>query len=120
MYKRKFKNKFFKKDPILQPLNGVLPICKLLFPNGSYCNGICRALWAVGRQHSCNSTTAKLLHHAKPTKRKSSFNSRLALLYSRSIFSLTSNIPPNGYYCSVLSTFHPKSYSFFLPFYCSL
>ena len=25
---------------------GVLPICKLLFPNGSYRNGVCRALWA--------------------------------------------------------------------------
>ena len=24
----------------------MLPICKLLFPNGSYCNGVCRALWA--------------------------------------------------------------------------
>ena len=46
MCKRKFENRFFKKNPI-QPPNGVLSICKLLFPNGSYRNGVSRALWAV-------------------------------------------------------------------------
>ena len=25
----------------------MLPICKLPFPNGSYRNGVCRALWAM-------------------------------------------------------------------------
>ena len=25
----------------------MLPVCKLLFPNGSYRNGVCRALWAL-------------------------------------------------------------------------
>ena len=39
------KTNFSKKNPI-QPLKGVLPICKLLFPNGSYRNWVCRALWA--------------------------------------------------------------------------
>ena len=37
MSKRKFESKFFKKNPI-QPPNGVLPICKLPFSNGSYPN----------------------------------------------------------------------------------
>ena len=31
----------------MQPPNGVLSIYKLPFPNGSYRNGVCRALWAV-------------------------------------------------------------------------
>ena len=35
--------KISKRIPI-QPLNGVLLICKLIFPNGSYCNGVCREL----------------------------------------------------------------------------
>ena len=38
--------KIFQKNRI-QPPYGVLPICKLLFPNGSYRNGVCRALWAL-------------------------------------------------------------------------
>ena len=42
---RKFEKINFKKHPI-QPPNGVLSICKLLFPNGSYRNGVCRGLWA--------------------------------------------------------------------------
>ena len=45
MWERKFEKKFFKKSPI-QPPNGVLLIFKLPFPNGSYRNGVCRALWA--------------------------------------------------------------------------
>ena len=45
MLERKFEKKFLKKSPIQHP-NGVLPICKLPFPNGSYRNGVCRALWA--------------------------------------------------------------------------
>ena len=44
MLERKFEKKFLKKSPIQHP-NGVLPICKLPFPNGSYRNGVCRALW---------------------------------------------------------------------------
>ena len=36
----------FKKSPIQHP-NGAHPICKLPFPNGSYRNGVCRALWAI-------------------------------------------------------------------------
>ena len=39
------KKRNFKIYPI-QPPNGVLPICKLPFPNGSYLNGVCRAPWA--------------------------------------------------------------------------
>ena len=46
MWKRKFEKNFFKKNPVKTP-NAVLPICKLPFPNGSYCNGVCRALWAM-------------------------------------------------------------------------
>ena len=45
MWERKFKKNIFKKSPI-QPPNGVLLIFKLPFPNGSYRNGVCRALWA--------------------------------------------------------------------------
>ena len=45
MWELKFEKKFFKKSPI-QPSNGVLSICKLPFPNGSYHNGACSALWA--------------------------------------------------------------------------
>ena len=41
-----FERKFFKKSPV-QPPNGVLLIFKLPFPNGSYRNGVCRALWAI-------------------------------------------------------------------------
>ena len=36
----------FQKNPT-QPLNGMLSICKLLFPNGSYHIGACRALWGL-------------------------------------------------------------------------
>ena len=46
MWERKFGKKFSKKSPLLPP-NGVLSICKLPFPNGSYRNGVCRGLWAV-------------------------------------------------------------------------
>ena len=45
MWERKFEKKFFKKSHIQTP-NGVLLIFKLPFPNGSYRNGVCRALWA--------------------------------------------------------------------------
>ena len=45
MWERKFEKKFFKKSHIQTP-NGLLLIFKLPFPNGSYCNGVCRALWA--------------------------------------------------------------------------
>ena len=45
MCKRKFEKRNLKKYPI-QPPNGVLPIGKLPFPNGSYRNGVCKALWA--------------------------------------------------------------------------
>ena len=44
MWERKFEKKFFKKSPI-QPPNGLF-IFKLPFPNGSYRNGVWRALWA--------------------------------------------------------------------------
>ena len=43
MLERKFEKKFFKKNNIQTP-NGVLLIFKLPFPNGSYRNGVCRAL----------------------------------------------------------------------------
>ena len=46
MLEQKFEKKIFKKSPIKTP-NGVLFIFKLPFPNGSYPNGFCRALWAV-------------------------------------------------------------------------
>ena len=46
MWERKFEKKFFKKS-LIHPPNGVLPICKLPFQNGSYRNGVCRALWAL-------------------------------------------------------------------------
>ena len=46
MWERKFEKKFFKKSHIQTP-NGVLLIFKLPFPNGSYRNGVCRALWAL-------------------------------------------------------------------------
>ena len=45
-WERKFEGNFFKKDTI-QPLNGVLSISKLPFPNRSYWNGVCRELWAL-------------------------------------------------------------------------
>ena len=45
MWEQKFEKKFFKKSHIQTP-NGVLLIFKLPFPNGSYRNGVCRALWA--------------------------------------------------------------------------
>ena len=50
MCKWKFESESFKKNPI-QPPNGVLPICKLPFPNESYRNGVCRALWALILAH---------------------------------------------------------------------
>ena len=46
MWERKFEKKFFKKSPV-QPPNGVSFIFKLPFPNGSYRNMVCRALWAL-------------------------------------------------------------------------
>ena len=45
MWEQKFEKKFFKRNYIQTP-NGVLLIFKLPFPNGNYCNGVCRALWA--------------------------------------------------------------------------
>ena len=42
------KTKFKKKYPI-QPPNGMLPICKLPFLNGRYCDGAGRALWALSQ-----------------------------------------------------------------------
>ena len=46
MWKQKFENNYFKRN-LIQPSNGELSICKLLIPNGSYRNGVCRALWAL-------------------------------------------------------------------------
>ena len=46
MLEQKLEKKSFKKSPI-QPPNGVLIIFQLPFPNGSYRNGVCRALWAL-------------------------------------------------------------------------
>ena len=46
-----WKENFKKKNPI-QPPNRELLICKLPFPNGSYHNGVCRALWDVDIQNS--------------------------------------------------------------------
>ena len=46
MWERKFEKKFFKKSHTQTP-NGVLLIFKVPFPNGSYRNGVCRALWAL-------------------------------------------------------------------------
>ena len=43
MWEQKFYKNFFKKSHIQTP-NGVLLIFKLPFPNGSYRNGVCRAL----------------------------------------------------------------------------
>ena len=60
MWKRKFEIKFFKKDLISSP-NVVLPICKLLFPNGSYCNEVCRALWACCIRDELAKTQDKVL-----------------------------------------------------------
>ena len=45
MWEQKFEKKFFKKSHIQTP-NGVVLIFKLPFPNGSYRNWVCRALWA--------------------------------------------------------------------------
>ena len=45
MLERIFEKKISKKSHIQTP-NGVLLIFKLPFPNGSYLNGVCRALWA--------------------------------------------------------------------------
>ena len=42
---RNLKTNFSKKNHIQSP-DGVLPIRKLPFLNGSYRNGVCRALWA--------------------------------------------------------------------------
>ena len=66
IWERKFEKRFIKEYPIHSP-NGVLPICKLPFPNGSYRNGVCRGLWAIPhwkslsklRQLSCSSTLKK-------------------------------------------------------------
>ena len=49
VWERKFEKKFFLKDYIQTP-NGVLLIFKLQFPNGSYRNGVCRALWALSKK----------------------------------------------------------------------
>ena len=46
MWKRKYEKKFFKKS-FIQPPHGVFLIFKLPFSNGSYHNGVCRALWAI-------------------------------------------------------------------------
>ena len=46
IWERKFEKKFFKKSHTQTP-NGVLLIFKLPYPNGSYRNGVCRALWAL-------------------------------------------------------------------------
>ena len=51
MWERKFEKKFFKKS-LIQPPNGVFFIFKLPFPNGSYRNGVCRALWALHPKRS--------------------------------------------------------------------
>ena len=65
MWKQKFENKFFKKDPI-QPTNGELLICKLPFPNGSYRNGVCRGLWAKLTSFALTLTVSKnLLRRSK-------------------------------------------------------
>ena len=45
IWEQKFEKNFFKKSPI-QPPNGALLIFKLPFSNGSYRNGVFRALWA--------------------------------------------------------------------------
>ena len=54
MWERKFEKSFFKKSP-LQPPNGALLIFKLPFLNGSYRNGVCKALWAMLKhgQNTC-------------------------------------------------------------------
>ena len=46
MWKRKFEKTFLKKS-LIQPPNGVLSISKPPFLNGSYRNGVWRALWAL-------------------------------------------------------------------------
>ena len=46
MCRRKFENKFFKINPLPPPL-GVLLICKLPSPNGSYPNGVYGAFWVL-------------------------------------------------------------------------
>ena len=43
------KRNFSKKNHVQTP-NGVLLIFKLPYPNGSYRNGVCRALWALDHQ----------------------------------------------------------------------
>ena len=35
------------KNILYNPPNGVLTFCKVLFTNGSYCNGVCKAFWGV-------------------------------------------------------------------------
>ena len=50
MRERKFEKIFFKKSHLQTP-NVVLLIFKLPFPNGSYRNGVCRALWAFSCHH---------------------------------------------------------------------
>ena len=45
-----------KKNPIQLP-NGVLPICKLVFPNRSYHNRVCRGLWAKPSKALLNNTS---------------------------------------------------------------
>ena len=52
MWKGKYEKNFFKKSPI-QPSNGVLSICKLPFLNGSYCNWVCKTLWALSVTPKC-------------------------------------------------------------------
>ena len=58
MLEWKFDNKFFKKSSIKHP-NGVLLIFKLPFPNGSYRNRVCRALWVLSVHHVLFCPSAK-------------------------------------------------------------
>ena len=49
-------NRIFSKKVLYNTINGVLLIFKLPFPNGSYHNGVCRALWALlPLEHFCPS-----------------------------------------------------------------
>ena len=50
---------FFKKN-LIQPPNGVLPIYKPKFPNGSYRNGVCIALWALSHLQGAELDKARL------------------------------------------------------------
>ena len=59
MCKQKFEIKFFEKDPIQLP-NGVHSIHKIPFLNGSYRNGVGKALWAmIDWKHNFSQTYVK-------------------------------------------------------------